>query len=111
MNRFDMKDLTPFARERLTVSTTNKQLTPATYLDEANYGKNSHFFAKAAKLKVEGANGIWLDETGDTPSATVGVSLTSSSDPYWIVGLEAIRKVTMQRSGAADAAVEVVYYR
>jgi hypothetical protein len=104
-------DQRAFARERLTVSNTNKPLTKATYEDDGNIGTTMRMKAKSARIRVEGANGIWIDELGGTPSATGGISLSSTSQDFWVHGVEGMRNINMQRSGGTDATVEVTYYR
>jgi hypothetical protein len=105
-----MASVTAFARERITVSSTVKQLTTATFKDTAGYGA-SHFFASKARLVVKGAD-IYFTTEGTDPSVGSSVGTFAKDGTHiWLDGLEAIQKFKAIRADATDASVEVTYYR
>lgn len=106
------KDARAFDRERITVDNTagGVSLSSAKYLNAGAIGTNQHRYARAAKITVEGANNIILTENAADPSATVGIKL-SPGQVHWARGIEGMRNIRMEREGASNGEVEVVYYR
>lgn len=105
-------DARAFDRERITVDNTagGVGLTADKYNNASAIGTTRHMRARAAKITVEGANSIILTENADDPGAAVGITLVPGQY-HWVRGLEGMRNIRMERAGASNGEVEVVYYR
>lgn len=102
----------PFARERLTVSSTVKTLT-ATVYNDASSSVDLRQRASGARVTVETAGLRWTEE-GTDPNIGVGTevgSLAAVGDAIYLDGYNAVARLKMLRSTGTDAAVEVTYYR
>jgi uncharacterized protein YlxW (UPF0749 family) len=99
-----------FARERITVSNTVKQLTSSTYEDNSNLGSVNRKRAQAAQITVLGSGlSIYRTEDGTTPSSNEGV-INYSGDIIDLNGYDAIKKFKTIRATGSDVDIEVVYY-
>ena len=94
---------TPFAFESLTISNTSVGLTTATF---APSGQPPAVYA-SGRLETNPAR---YRSDGVAPTAAVGV-LINSSDGVEVCGEQNLRAVRFIRQGAADATLQIVYYR
>lgn len=101
---------TAFARENKTVSTTAVALTEATYAATAELA-NTRVAAKEALVTVEDAPiRFTLDGTTPVDATNVG-HVVSTGGSFTLYGLANIRNFRAVRSGAADAVINVTYFR
>lgn len=98
----------PFARERLTVSTSAVPLTATVYDGDPTVVPRREF-AAAAEVEVL-TNGIIFTRQGATPSASVGQPL-SVGDVVTLDTHVEIAGFRAVRDGGADGAIEVIYFR
>lgn len=101
-----------YANERLTVSSSALGLTTSTLENWQTYGtyQNAKDLKGSAVLITVVTNGVYLTMNGDTPSASVGVELTTG-DQLVVVGFQKLKDLRMIRNSASDATVEVTYYK
>lgn len=94
---------TAYATEAITVSSTAIGFTAATYND----GTHVPLFAQ---VTLE-TNPIRVLTTGKPPTSSVGELWTNSTNvKFTVCGQSSINKFLAIRTGAADAAITVVYY-
>lgn len=98
-----MDGLKGFAWEKATVTNAEKKGTPATY------GGTGYRSARAALITVE-TNGIRLRYDGGAANATDGHVIAAGAS-ILIEGNSSVRNMSMYRSGAADATVQITYLR
>lgn len=91
-----------FAFEQLTISTTAVSLTSATY-DPATGT------AQSALVTVD-TNPLRFRADGTNPTAAIGHNVTAGNS-IEVCGISNIRNFRAIRSGAADAVINVSYYR
>lgn len=106
MSFFENSTYRAFAREKLTVSNSVKQLT-ASVFDPA---PESAQRVKGAKIVVE-AQSLRYTEDGTDPVATTTGVLAAAGTVIALKGLGAIRRFKAIREGGSDSTIEVVYYR
>lgn len=98
----------PYAREDLTVNTTNVTLSPTVYSPSLNQDP------QCAVVTVE-AQPIRYTRDGTSPNSgstpPVGDVHSAGNDPIPLWGLEEIQKFRAIRSGAADATIHVTYFK
>lgn len=109
----DLEYRDQYTRERITVSTSAIGLTTSTLENWQSYGgydqQGADLKASAALLTVV-TNGVYYTLDGSTPSASVGIELTTG-DQLMIYGFQKLKSLRMIRSGGSDATVEVTYYK
>lgn len=89
--------MTPTGYQQLTVSTTSVGLTVPATVAEANF----------ALIRCSTNDVRWRDD-GTDPTATVGVPLKANETLEYDGRLRVIEFI---RSGAADATLDITYYR
>lgn len=100
--------LVPFARERITISSSALPLTASVYDDHSASVLADRRHALAARITVY-TNSIYWTEEGTTPSASAG-DTGAAGDIIYLETYEAIKKFKAIRV-TGDAPIEVVYYR
>lgn len=106
------KDQRAFDRERIVVDNTagGVSLSAAKYENNSDINTTKYMKAKSAKIIVEGTNNIFLTENAGDPGAAVGITLVPGQF-HWVRGIQGMRGIRMERVGANNGDVEVVYYR
>jgi hypothetical protein len=105
-------ELTPFAFETLTVSTTAKTLTATVW---APNGVTSVPVAKVAIITVE-ANPLRWRADGLAPTSSTGILVAGAAAPAQpsqieVCGQAALLLMQMIRQGAADSTIMVQYFK
>lgn len=108
----------PYATEQVTVSTGVATPTAALVSNTAQTETDGStparwaftYPATAAIAEIIGTNGIIYTLDGSTPTLTNGGRL-GQGDTLTLAGTQKVKNLKMIRSGAADATVNLTYYK